>query len=55
MNTNPPLKIAVTGASGFIGRHVVMVLDRYASKLAYMLMPVVGLALRLKKRITGMK
>lgn len=32
-----------------------MVLDRYASKLAYMLMPVVGLALRLKKRITGMK
>jgi len=22
MNTNPPLKIAVTGASGFIGRHV---------------------------------
>ena len=32
-----------------------MVLDRYASKSAYMLMPAVGLALRLKKRIVGMK
>lgn len=32
-----------------------MVLHRYASKLAYTLMPVVGLAFRLKERIVGTK